>query len=98
MEIQTQKYMEYMITPVQQMMKQYGIDMQIKFVDYNAMIKNVNERNFLISFLAYSGLSFPNPESSLSSELADKNNNNNVWGFKNARVDELLEEYDIRLF
>ena len=94
-EIQTQKYMEYMITPVQQMMKEYGIDMQIKFVDYNTMIKNVNERNFIISYLAYSGLSFPNPETTLYSELADKNNNNNVYGFKNVRVDELLEEYDI---
>ena len=84
-----------MATPVQQMLKEYGINMQIKFVDYNTMIKNVNERNFTISYLGYSGLSFPNPETSLKSELADKNDNNNVWGFKSDRVDELLAEYDV---
>ena len=88
------KTYEYMATPVQQMLKDYGIDMQIKFVDYNTMIKNVNERNFTIAMLAYSGLVYPNPETSYRSTLADKNDNNNVWGFKSERVDELLDEYD----
>jgi len=94
-EIAIQKTSAYMVTPVQQMMKEYGIDMQIKFMDYNTMIKNVNARNFNICVLAYSGLIFPNPEGSLRSELADQNDNNNVWGFKSDRVDELLDEYDI---
>ena len=94
-EIGIRKTTEYMITPVQQMMKEYGIDMQIKFVDYNTMIKNVNARNFYVSYLAYTGLVYPNPEASLRSSLADMNDNNNVWGFKSDRVDELLDEYDI---
>ena len=94
-EIVIQKTSAYMVTPVQQMLKEYGLDMQIKFMDYNTMIKNVNARNFNVCVLAYSGLIYPNPEGSLRSELADQNNNNNVWGFKSARVDELLDEYDI---
>ena len=94
-EIGIQKTSEYMVTPVQQMMKEYGIDIQIKFVDYNTMIKNVNARNFSVCMLAYTGLIYPNPESSLRSSLADMNDNNNVWGFKSERVDELLDEYDI---
>ncbi len=94
-ELQLPKSYEYMATPVQQMLKEYGLDMQIKFVDYNTMIKNVNERNFSIGMLAYAGLSFPNPETSFKSELADKNDNNNVWGFKSDRVDELCEKYDV---
>ena len=94
-EIGIQKTSEYMVTPVQQMMKEYGIDMKIKFVDYNTMIKNVNGRNFSVCMLAYSGLIYPNPEGSLRSSLADMNDNNNVWGFKSERVDELLDEYDI---
>ena len=84
-----------MVTPVQQMLKEYGIDMQIKFMDYNTMIKNVNARNFNVCLLAYSGLIYPNPEGSLRSTLADQNDNNNVWGFKSDRVDNLLDEYDI---
>ena len=91
----TQKTSAYMITPVQQMLKEYGMDMQIQFIDYNTMIKNVNARNFNVCMLAYSGLIYPNPESSLRSTLADQEDNNNVWGFKSARVDELLDEYDI---
>ena len=91
----TQKTSAYMITPVQQMLKEYGMDMQIQFIDYNTMIKNVNARNFNVCMLAYSGLVYPNPESSMRSYLADENDNNNVWGFKSDRVDELLDEYDI---
>ena len=94
-EIVIQKTSAYMVTPVQQMLKEYGIDMQIKFIDYNTMIKNVNARNFNVCLLAYSGLVYPNPEGSLRSTLADQNDNNNVWGFKSPRVDELLDEYDI---
>ncbi len=94
-EIVIQKTSAYMVTPVQQMLKEYGIDMQIKFMDYNTMIKNVNARNFNVCLLAYSGLIYPNPEGSLRSTLADQDDNNNVWGFKSPRVDELLDEYDI---
>ena len=94
-EIVIQKTSAYMVTPVQQMLKEYGIDMQIKFMDYNTMIKNVNARNFNVCLLAYSGLIYPNPEGSLRSTLADQNDNNNVWGFKSDRVDNLLDEYDI---
>ena len=94
-EIVIQKTSAYMVTPVQQMLKEYGIDMQIKFIDYNTMIKNVNARNFNVCLLAYSGLVYPNPEGSLRSTLADQDDNNNVWGFKSPRVDELLDEYDI---
>ncbi len=94
-EITIPKTNAYMVTPVQQMLKEYGIDMQIKFVDYNTMIKNVNARNFNVCLLAYAGLIYPNPEGSLRSTLADQNDNNNVWGFKSERVDVLLDEYDI---
>ena len=94
-EIVIQKTSAYMVTPVQQMLKEYGIDMQIKFMDYNTMIKNVNARNFNVCLLAYSGLVYPNPEGSLRSTLADQDDNNNVWGFKSPIVDELLDEYDI---
>lgn len=93
-EISIQKGSAYMVTPVQQMMKEYGIDMQIKFMDGNSMWKNLMERNFTVYMQSWGGLTFPNPETSLHSDLADKNNNNNISGFKNNRVDELLDIYD----
>ncbi|MBT4035541.1 MAG: hypothetical protein HOB84_02015 [Candidatus Marinimicrobia bacterium] len=94
-EIAIMKGVDYMVTPVQQMMKEYGIDMQIKYIDGNANWKNLMERNFTLFMQNWTGLVFPNPETSLHSSLADQNNNNNIGGFKNARVDELLEEYDV---
>ncbi len=93
-EIGIAKTSEYMVTPVQQMLKDYGIDMQIKNVDGNANWKNLMERNFTIYMQAWSGLVFPNPETSLNSKLADENFTNNISGFKNDRVDELLDIYD----
>jgi len=93
-EIGIMKGLDYMVTPVQQMLKDYGIDMQIKYIDGNANWKNLMERNFTIYMQAWGGLVFPNPETSLSSSLADQNNTNNISGFKSDRVDELLKLYD----
>jgi len=94
-EIAIQKGSAYMVTPVQQMLKEYGIDMQLKYEDGNASWKNLMDRNFTIFMQNWTGLVFPNPETSLKSYLADENNTNNISGFKNDRVDELLDEYDI---
>ena len=94
-EIAIMKGLDYMVTPVQQMMKEYGIDMQIKYIDGNANWKNLMERNFTIYMQSWGGLVFPNPETSLHSSLADENNTNNISGFKSERVDELLVEYDV---
>ena len=94
-EINIYKSIEDRVTTLQQMLKEYGVDMQIKFMDFNSIIKNVNERNFKITSFKYTGLVFPNPETSMKSSLADQNNNNNIWGFKSDRVDELLKEYDV---
>jgi ABC-type oligopeptide transport system substrate-binding subunit len=52
------------------------------------------ERKFDLVSLGWTGLVFPNPETSVSSKLADLNNTNNVDGIKNARIDELLPIYD----
>jgi len=84
----------YMVTPVQEMLSEYGINMKIKFVDGNTNWKNMMQRNFTVFMQGFNGLVFPNPETSLSSELADLDNNNNFVGFKNERVDELLGLYD----
>ncbi len=88
------KLEERWMTPYQQELKKVGIDLRLKLMDWNSIIKNVDERNFQIFSYGYSGLITPNPETSLKSSLADKNDNNNIQGFKNARVDELLPIYD----
>jgi len=92
-EIFTQNYLTYMITPVQNMLKQYGIDMQIVNMDANTEYKNQNERNFTINLHTYTGSVHPPIELWFRSDLADLNDNNNYFGFKDERVDQLIIEY-----
>lgn len=94
LEMPITKDLERWLTPYQQELRKIGIDLKLKFMDWNAIIKNIDERNFQVFAYGYSGLLTPNPETSLKSALADMGNNNNIQGFKNARVDELLDAYD----
>jgi ABC-type oligopeptide transport system substrate-binding subunit len=53
------------------------------------------DRGFQMAYTSWGGLLFPNPETQFLSPLADQKNNNNITGFKNARVDELCKQYDV---
>lgn len=94
LEIAIPQVIEKFVTPYQQELKKAGIDLQIKLQDGNTIWKNFMERNYTIGWVNWGGLVTPNPETSLHSSLADKNDNNNLEGFKNARVDELCSIYD----
>ena len=50
--IEVMKPVEYRVTPMQQILKEYGIDMQIKFVDSTTRWKNLMDRNFTVDFQA----------------------------------------------
>jgi len=89
------KPLEQFVTPFKQTARDAGIDVQIKYVDGNALSENMMERNFTITVGNYGGLTFPNPESSLKSDLADRKHTNNVTGFKNPVVDQLIEDYKL---
>ena len=80
-----------MLVPIQQDLKEAGIKVEFRKVDGPTLFKNVNERNFSMAYMSWSGLLYPNPKSSFHSELADQPNTSNLAGFKNARADELIE-------
>ena len=92
-ELPIVKPLEQFVTPFKQTAKEAGIDVEIKYVDGNTLSENMMERNFSFVVGNYGGLVFPNPESSLKGELADRTHTNNVTGFKNAEVDEMIERY-----
>ncbi|RMH73103.1 MAG: ABC transporter substrate-binding protein [Gemmatimonadetes bacterium] len=92
-EIAIPKTIDYMVTPYQQMLREYGIDLQIKFMDGNSIWKMKMERNFTITYESWSSSIFPYPRS-YHSEMADRDNTSNIYGFKNARVDSIIEAYD----
>jgi microcin C transport system substrate-binding protein len=87
------KSTERHLTIFQEDLKKVGIELKLKLLDWTAMIKLIDERNFDLVNMAWTGLLFPNPESSVHSELADQNNTNNITGVKDARIDEILAKY-----
>lgn len=80
---------------VKEDMEAAGIEFNLKQIDPATLIRKVTDRQFTIHFQAWTGLLFPNPETSWRSDFADKPANNNIVGFKNARVDELCREYNV---
>jgi microcin C transport system substrate-binding protein len=85
---------ERWLTIYQQDLNQVGIGFNLRLVTPETRFTLMMDRNFDVVSAGWTGLTFPNPETQFSSSLADAPNNNNVTGFKNARVDELLGAYD----
>lgn len=71
-----------------------GVKFDLELIDASTLIKKISERQFRIHFQAWGALLFPNPETSWRSDLADQPANNNIVGFENERVDELLDRYN----
>lgn len=82
---------ERVITPVQQDLKKAGIQLNLRIVDNVTQIEMSMERNFTLAYQQWVAPLWPNPFNTYHSSLADKTNTNNVTGFKNARVDQLIE-------
>jgi microcin C transport system substrate-binding protein len=85
---------EQWLTLFQDDLRKVGISINLRFLTPETLFQLAAERKFDLARLAWGGLLFPNPETSISSKLADVPNSNNVTGFKNARVDQLLDVYD----
>ena len=82
------------LTVYQEDLRRIGITLNLRLVTFATLVKLLDELNFDMVTLGYNGLLFPNPETSFHSSLADESNSDNITGFKNARVDEILDEYD----
>jgi microcin C transport system substrate-binding protein len=85
---------ETWMTVYQEDLRKVGIAMNLRLVTPETLFKLVMERNFDVVSMAWGGLLFPNPETSFASSIADVPNNNNITGFKDARADELMAQYD----
>ena len=92
--INIQQTLAYMVTPVQNKLRQYGIDMKIVNMDGTTRWKNLQERNFTLYIHSFTGSVHPSIEQWFRSDLADMNDNNNFFGLKNDRVDQLIKSYN----
>ncbi|MCA9491346.1 MAG: hypothetical protein KC621_15550 [Myxococcales bacterium] len=82
------------LTVYQEACKRAGIELELQLLTPATAWKNLQAKQFELMSMNWSGLTFPNPETSWKGDLADIPDNNNTNGFKDARVDELLAEYD----
>lgn len=88
------KGQENWMTVYQEELRKVGIALNLRLVTPETLFKLVMDRNFSLVNMAWGALLFPNPETSFGSSLADVPNNNNITGFKDKRVDDLLTQYD----
>ena len=92
--IYANKAAEQWLTLFQDDLRKVGIGLNLRFLTPETLFQLTAERKFDMAALGWGGLTFPNPETSFSSKLADSENSNNITAFRNARVDELLNVYD----
>ncbi len=87
---------ERIFTPFQEDLARVGIKLNLRYVTPQTMFKNVmNERDFDIHYQNWTGLTFPNPESSFHSNMADIGGTTNICGVKNDRIDEICDAYNL---
>jgi microcin C transport system substrate-binding protein len=89
------KTSEPAFTIYQEDLRKVGISLNLRLVTFETLGRLLDDRQFDTAFIGYTGLLFPNPETSVHSSLADTNNTNNITGVKNARIDALLKDYDV---
>jgi microcin C transport system substrate-binding protein len=85
---------EPFLTIYQEDLRRVGIGLNLRRVTPETMFQLVSQRQYDVVVIGWGGLLFPNPETMFHSKLADLPNNNNLTGFRNARVDALLTAYD----
>ncbi len=88
------KTQETYLTVYQDDLRRVGITMNLRLVTPETQFKLIMDRQFDVTATGWGALLFPNPETSYQSSLADQKNNNNITGFKDPHVDELLAQYD----
>jgi len=73
-------------------LKDVGIELLIDKKDWAAWAKDMDEFNFQMTWAAWGSGIFKDPEGMWSSIEADRKGGNNITGFKNKKVDRLIEE------
>ena len=82
------------LTVYQEDLRRVGITLNLRLVTPETLWQLLMQRRFDVSSMGWTGLVFPNPETSYHSRLADPPSTNNLTGIKNARLDALLVDYD----
>lgn len=72
-------------------LRRAGIEMKIERKDQAAWTRDMDAFNFDMTWLSWSGGLFKDPESQWASSEAGRNGSNNIPGFRDEMVDQLIE-------
>jgi len=90
----TSKTFEPHLTIYQEDLRKVGITLNLRLITPETEFQLANQRQFQMAIFAWGGSVFPDFEGNFQSTLADVENTNNITGFKDPHVDELLKQYD----
>jgi len=85
---------ERVFTPLQKDLEAVGIKLNLVIKTRQAIFDRVMKRKFKMFYANWTGLFFPNPETSMHSKYADQPETNNISGISIPRIDELCAQYD----
>ena len=89
------KQLETFLTVYQDDLRKVGITLNLRLVTNETLFKLVEgDRQFQTALMAWGANVFPNPEQEYHSSLADVGNTNNITGFKDPKIDQLIERYN----
>jgi microcin C transport system substrate-binding protein len=89
---------ERFLTIFQEDLARAGITLNLRYVTFETGLKLMDEQQFTMVTVAYGGGGpFPVPEQFWHSEQADRKASYNLTGFKNPRVDQIIEAYELEL-
>ena len=72
-------------------LKDVGIELIIDKKDWAAWARDMDEFNYEMTWASWGSGIFKNPEGMWQSKEADRRSGNNITGFKNDRVDQIIE-------
>jgi len=73
-------------------LKDAGVEMNISRKDWAAWMRDMDNFNFEMTWAAWGASLFKDPEGMWASKEADRVSGNNITGFKDKKVDELIEK------
>ncbi len=91
--VYAQQASERYFTIFQEDLRRVGITLNLRFTTWETLIKLLDDRAFGMASIAYTGELFPTPDVNWLGSLADQKNNNNITGFRNARADQIMQQY-----
>jgi microcin C transport system substrate-binding protein len=88
------KNIERVLTVYQGDLQKAGVTLDLKLVPFETRVQMTRrDRAFDMAYIGLGFPLFPDPEAEWHSRLADTRNNNNLTGFKDPRMDELMAKY-----